>query len=482
MTLLAIFLPTVDVAVASHLSLTWKTSNDEVHIADDIVVVDTDKGAVATAVLDLRPYTNDAVVISVRGSAKDVSSPPNHWNGVKVMLAYADKKTGKVHYPLAMNGQMGTFGPETFHLFADFRDKDVTEGTLCLGLENVKGRVAFDLRTLDVRRVGGADYSSSWNKLPPLRGFMLPHDHPPREGDFAVLAAWGSHLARFQMVRTDNNAPEKDDLISYDRWLDERMDWLEEALALGKKHRILLVVDLHSPPGDGSGANGNERVFERGVWAAHYLECWRKIATRFKGRKGIYAFDLVNEPHNPTPKTEDCWNLQRKAAEIIRAIDPVTPISVESEWGDLPKPFEWLCPLPLTNVIYQVHMYAPFAFTHQRVNDKYPSSFSYPGEVNGERWDQERLRAELQPVRDFQLRYGARILVGEFSAAVWAKGADQWLRDVISIFNEYGWDWTYHAFRESQCWNLELEGSDWSDLKPSSENSRKTAVLDGLKY
>lgn len=471
------------VLCVARAELSWQTSSKNVRIADGYVFVDASevKGGGASARINLRPYAGESIVVSVRGEAKDVSMPPNHWNGVKVMLSHVDRKTGKAFYPMAMNAQTGTFGPETFHLFVDLKDKDVQEGTLSLGLENVSGFVRFDLRTLRIERVDRAVYTPRWQNLRQLKGVMLPHDRPLTEDDFATLKEWGAHLARFQMVRSVREEAEKQDLLAFDRWLDERMEWLEQALVLGRKYGVLLIVDMHSTPGGGSGATGNHRVFEPGPWAACYLEAWRKVATRFKGRKGIYAFDLVNEPHNPKPKTEDCWNLQRKAAEIIRAIDPETPISIESEWGDLPKPFGWLCPLPLTNVIYQVHMYAPFAFTHQRVNGTYSSSPEYPGEVNGERWDKERLRTELQPVRDFQLRYGARILVGEFSAAVWAQGADVWLSDVISIFDEYGWDWTYHAFREAPCWSLEHEGASWSDVRPSTDNPRKRVVLDGMR-
>ena len=138
----------------------------------------------------------------------------------------------------------------------------------------------------------------------------------------------------------------------------------------------------------------------------------------------------------------------------------------------------------MTNIIYQVHMYAPSRFTHQRVNAAHgkDAPLPYPGKgENGELWNKDYLRRQLQPVRDFQLRYGARILVGEFSAAVWADGADMWLKDVISIFNEYGWDWTYHAFREARCWSLEYEGTSWDDIHPSADNTRKRVVLDGLR-
>jgi hypothetical protein len=49
------------------------------------------------------------------------------------------------------------------------------------------------------------------------------------------------------------------------------------------------------------------------------------------------------------------------------------------------------------------------------------------------------------------------IYLGEFSAIRWAPGdsAHQYLRDCIDIFEEYGWDWAYHAFREWDGWSVE---------------------------
>ena len=71
--------------------------------------------------------------------------------------------------------------------------------------------------------------------------------------------------------------------------------------------------------------------------------------------------------------------------------------------------------------------------------------------------------------------------MGEFSAVAWAPGAADWLRDAISLFEEYGWDWTYHAFREWPPWSVEHEGPDAAHMAPSADNPRKRALLDGLR-
>ena len=49
------------------------------------------------------------------------------------------------------------------------------------------------------------------------------------------------------------------------------------------------------------------------------------------------------------------------------------------------------------------------------------------------------------------------------------------------MFDEYGWDWTYHAFREWNGWSVEHEGSNSQDLKPSAGNPRKDALLEGFR-
>ena len=135
----------------------------------------------------------------------------------------------------------------------------------------------------------------------------------------------------------------------------------------------------------------------------------------------------------------------------------------------------------------QVHMYKPGAYTHQRVKVRDgrlkpgEKPIPYPGKIAGTDYDKEELRRDLQPVRDFQKKYGARIYVGEFSAAIWAPGAADYLRDCIELFEEYGWDWTYHAFRESPVWDVEKAGTNRGDIRPAADTDRRRVLLEGFR-
>jgi hypothetical protein len=165
--------------------------------------------------------------------------------------------------------------------------------------------------------------------------------------------------------------------------------------------------------------------------------------------------------------------LQIKAARAIRAIDQQRPIIVTAFDWSRPGSFQFLKPIDMPHIIYQAHMYEPLGYTYQKA-DKRPQT--YPGRVHGQQLNKEALREYLKPVRDFQLAYNVPIYIGEFSAVRWAPGAETWLDDVISIFEEYDWDWSYHAYRESHMWDLELT-EDGSKKEKSTKPTKRLKVL-----
>ena len=66
------------------------------------------------------------------------------------------------------------------------------------------------------------------------------------------------------------------------------------------------------------------------------------------------------------------------------------------------------------------------------------------------------------------------------SVKAWAPGAERYLADLISIFNEYGWDWTYHAFREWPGWSVEHEGPDMRNMKKAADTPRMRVLKNGF--
>ncbi len=316
---------------------------------------------------------------------------------------------------------------------------------------------------------------------------MSPNSRATTEDDIATLASWGATLVRFQIARNWSGVDDNQNLAEYAAWVDSRLDNLEDVLKWCAARGMKVCIDLHTPPGGKRAGDRAMNMFFEKRFADAFVETWRRIATRFKGNPALYGYDLVNEPIQRVPAPFSYWELQRRAAEAIRAIDPDAPIVVESNLGCVAESYRYLSPLAMDNVIYQVHLYKPYEYTHQGVwgnpREADGRPLVWPDPARG--WDVNHLRRVLAPVKAFQEKHRCRIYVGEFSAVSWAPGADAYLRDCIALFAEYGWDWTYHAFREWGAWSVEHEAIEPgrvgpSNFRPVEDSARKRALLEGF--
>jgi hypothetical protein len=415
------------------------------------------------------------------------------------MLRYEDADTGKTHYPGA-SISIGTYGWRTVTNRVNILTAPVNpvggRATLVLGLQESTGRVEFDLDSLRIASedVGVSRVNQDWIVRYPvegdfktLRGCMSPNSRATTEDDITVLAGWGATLVRFQIARNWTGVDDNQDLAEYAAWVDSRLDNLADVLEWCAARGMKVCVDLHSPPGGKRAGDRAMNMFFEKRFADAFVETWRRIATRFKGHSALYGYDLINEPIQRVPAPFSYWELQRRAAEAIRAIDPDAPIVVESNLGCVAESYRYLSPLAMDNVIYQVHLYKPYEYTHQGVwgnpREADGRPLAWPDPARG--WNTNHLRRVLAPVREFQRRHGARIYVGEFSAVSWAPGAENYLRDCIALFAEYGWDWTYHAFREWGAWSVEHEAIEPgragpSNFRPVNDSARKRALLEGF--
>ena len=475
------------------------------------------KGCRASAEIDLSAYDGVPLEADIEAQGERIAKPRDAWNGLKFQFEYVDPDSGETQYPNTAS-RLGDFPRQTLHV----RDSLCTakrNARLILGLQDTSGKVVFDLSTLRIRegkpywpvtnqtlrceytdvfishkgtetqRSSVAKKQDTYTNLcgsvalcdtNNYRGVMSP-GRDMVEDDFATLRDWGATLLRYQMCRDWGKTNANRDLAEFNQWLDGRLDHFESVvLPMCRKYGIRVVLDLHVTPG-GRRAGGEFNMFFEREYADYFVDKWRRMAERFRGNADvIYGYDLCNEPvqHNEALPECDYWSLQRRAAEAIREIAPETPIIVEANNWDVPSNFSALSPLALTNVIYEVHVYNPFQYTHQGIFRPVDEPVPYPSGGSG--WNKDYLRRILIPVRAFEARHGAKIYVGEFSAAAWAPGAGEYLRDCTDLFNEFGWDWTYHAFRESPCWSVEHAGPDGRHLVPSADNPRKRALLDGL--
>jgi len=431
------------------------------------------------SIINLSPFKRMTLKFRCMVKADGVTKPLQPYLGVKYMLHYKTPTTEiwQNEYDI-----YGTFNWKELKFTINV-PYDATVGDISLGLQGSIGKVWFDSVSVSVINVPISfklkHKIGSNNDVTQFRGAMSSGDF--KTDDIKTFGKdWNGNLFRWQL--TPNQSERKsieNNLDGYDHWLDHKLVDLDSALVVCKQYGIKVVIDLHTVPG-GQEKTGALNMFYNKDFNNHFIETWKRIAHRYKNNSSIWGYDLVNEPIEKGISIVgmDNASTQFRAVQTIRNIDPTSRIIIEVGEGDSPGAFATFTPFNISNLIYEVHMYEPHTYTHQGV--LYPKTgIVYPGIIDGKYYDKNTLMNILKPVRDFQLMYHVPIYVGEFSAVRWAPGAAQYLDDCISIFEEYGWNWTYHAFREWPGWSVEVENgtSNTDSTIRATQNTDRKKVL-----
>lgn len=423
------------------------------------------------------------VFVGADVKAESISTKPNPWNGIKVMVRIATPSG--LQWP-QLEIPAGSFDWRRY-AHRILVPRNATAVTLILGLEQVPGKVWFDdVRVILAKEAGDAPAAFEnapvfrGHSLPRLRGAMIAPDSLT-EQDLRVLADdWGGNLVRWQLIRY-GVPPAETGFDGYDRWLEKQLNQLDRGLTWAAKLGVKVVVDLHSPPG-GSAISGGYQAAIGSIWTDpnaqnKFVEVWQKITSRYKGDQRIWGYDLLNEPvDNEVAEGCDDWqSLALRTGQMVRSIDPACTLIVEPpDWGSA-SGFAGFQPIGLSNVVYSFHVYDPHEFTHQGVNGP-AQPIAYPGKINGIWWDKDAIEQAIAPATSFAKRYRVHLYVGEFSVIRWAPGGDKYLSDLIEVMESHGWDWSYHAFREWDGWSVE-HGSDPGDHTRTAQPTARKQVL-----
>jgi len=315
----------------------------------------------------------------------------------------------------------------------------------------------------------------------------------PGGANLADLRAWNGNVAR----KWIHLRPAKytDGVADYaPGWEGKCLPAIEEYLKDARKTGVKVILVL-----DGESFQKGRGSWESPKLSGVVCELWRSIAQALLPyRDVIYAYDLYNEPldWDQMPHAPKQWRgIAEDAVKAIREVDKETWFCYETGPGGMHWGFANMKPLPDSRVIYSVHYYSPHEFTHQGVMNiegtdlaeiKAKLNVRYPGEVNGFLWNKESIKKGLDCVREFQLKYHVPILVGEFSVIRWAPKPDaqQYLQDLVDIFEEYQWSWIYHGFREWPGWsvehNEEFAPHSGPHIKADYETERGKVIKAGL--
>jgi endoglucanase len=291
-------------------------------------------------------------------------------------------------------------------------------------------------------------------KLPRWRGFNLLEkftarrdSNPPfRESDFALLAEWGFDFVRLPMSYHCWASPEEPMKLR-----EAELKHLDEAVELGRKHKVHVNLNLHrapgycvNPPKEPLDLWTDEKALE--ACAFH----WAHFARRYKGIPNErVSFDLLNEPANV--KEDNYVRVITRMVEAIRAEDPQRLIIADGlQWGR--DPVHGLASLGIGQ---STRGYDPMEISHFKANwvngsDKWAVP-TWPLKKGDRTIDKESLRRErIAPWQELE-RKGVGVHVGEWGAHNQTPHAVAlaWMRDQLALWKEAGWGWALWNFRGS---------------------------------
>jgi endoglucanase len=271
---------------------------------------------------------------------------------------------------------------------------------------------------------------------------------------------------------------------------------LDRVLDICEKYNIGVVIDPHKYPGTGHRWTmlGNDEFWNDYKWHDKVIAVWERIAKQCANRGGVIAgYALLNEPaipHNRKENTPSDLNLlYKKLISAIRRYDKVHTIILSSprlgtksgDDRDYVDGLEYLQPQKDDNLCYEIHMYFPMEFSHQNVWEEGPPVI-YPGLLDGELWDVDKMKEHLKPAMEFKEKHQVPVYVGEFSCPRWTGASgNQYLMDLISVYEDYSFSWAYHAYRESHIWDAEMNNSDRADRERKESTPRKELLIEAFR-
>ena len=252
---------------------------------------------------------------------------------------------------------------------------------------------------------------------------------------------------------------------------EARFRLLEAALDNVKAAGLHAVVAVRNGPGrnammpDIANRDVITVLYSDETAVAAWVSMLQDMVSRLKGRDEIIAWEPMVEPapdwfleageEAPFPEASAVWNrLAERFISAIRQADPLRPILIEPvNWGGVDGFIRMQC-FDDDNIIYSLHTYEPYAYTHQ---DTAPYTV-WPGLFEDEYYDATALASLLAPVDAFQQRCNnATIVVGEWGGIRWIPGMEQYISEQIALFAQRGWSWFWYAWDDEEWDELGFE-------------------------
>ena len=242
------------------------------------------------------------------------------------------------------------------------------------------------------------------------------------------------------------------------------------------KSGLAVNFDLHSISQEADGSNYSGPLGQDEKFTAEFVNFWQRLAEKL----AIFDPDrMLIEPMNEPVFLGEEYKWPPIQKELLQAIRKILPehtlLATGAFWSNLPGLLA-LEPVDDPNVWYNFHFYEPHIFTHQGATwgegyEKYLRQVPYPSSPESveqaillvqdetlkqylraygeQRWNGQKIEAEILKAVAWAEKYGVRLLCNEFGAYrdyCLPPFRQAWIKDVRLALEKYKIGWAMWEF------------------------------------
>ena len=263
-------------------------------------------------------------------------------------------------------------------------------------------------------------------------------DHFIQESDIKKVSQMGFNCVRVPFnYRAIETRPRR-----YD---GEGLKYLDRVISWAKENKVWLILDLHAAWGAQnhdwhSDSLGQALLWKKKTFQHRTLQLWEFLADRYKDEPTVAGYDLLNEAVLDDSKLLNAF--YKQLIKTIRSVDRNHILFVEgNRWA---QDLECLEDFPDDNLALSIHTYPPLEFTFNFI-----PHLQYPLKTKTGCWRKEDMRKLISGYAALAKKKSRPVYVGEFGVNYreGLYGEDQWVKDTVSCFEEFGFSWTYWTYK-----------------------------------
>jgi len=230
-------------------------------------------------------------------------------------------------------------------------------------------------------------------------------------------------------------------------WDEEGFKYRIRAVRWASQFGLKVILDLHAAAGAQNADWHSDSSGHPHLWKSSFMQkrtywLWENIVERLKDEDAVLGYDILNEPVVARSGEKVVERFYRSVIKRIRAIDRKRLIFLEgNKWA---QEIDFLAGLLDSRIVVSIHFYQPLNFVFN-----FHPRLSYPGKIDGKRWNKSMVEKFLSVYYKFKLKYNTEIFVGEFGIN-WRRGVageGKYLADVLDVFDQFGFGYTYWTYK-----------------------------------